>query len=82
VARLEDLYQNFVHLNWQEKLVYVDSYRTRRYNDLNTVQDFDLSKNRKTKSTKVREAKPKREAKAKNDFTPEQIKLLKQLGLC
>ena len=83
MARLEDLRQGFTQLSWQEKVQFIIDYRTKRHNDLNTVQEFDLSK--KTKSTKVREKKEpsvKRVKADKQKFTPEQIALLKQLGLC
>ena len=89
MARLQDLRQAFSPLSWQEKLKFIEEYRTKRYNDLNTVQEFDLSK-RKTTSSKKREAKePKekvvkkitKEAITEAGLSPEQISLLKQLGV-
>lgn len=89
MARLQDLRQAFGPLSWQEKIAFIEEYRTKRYNDLNTVQEFDLSK-AKTKSTKKREAKEPREKAVKKitkkaiteaGLSPEQISLLKQLGV-
>lgn len=80
MARLEDLRTAFSSLDWANKLVFVEEYRTKRHNDLNTVQEFDLSK--KTKSTKTREKAVKKIKVVKQNFTPEQLALLKQLGIC
>jgi len=85
MARLEELREHFTPLKWPEKLYFVECYRTKRYNDLNTVQEFNLAKSAKTKSTKVREKKEpsvrKRNKKEVQNFTPEQMALLKQLGI-
>lgn len=87
MARLQDLREDFMSLNWASKVHFIECYRTKRYNDLNTVQEFDLSK--KTKSTKAREVKAPREKgirkilkKELEGMTPEQLSLLKQLGVC
>lgn len=85
MARLIDLRQPFMPLSWANKLLFMEEYRTKRYNDLNTVQEFNLSKQKKTKSTKVREKKEpvikKVTQKQLNNLTPEQLSLMKQLGL-
>lgn len=89
MARLTDLRQSFGVLIWPDKLLFVEDYRRLRHNDLNTVQEFNLSKQqKKTKSTKVREAKEKKEPKLKKvsqeqlaGMNPEQLNLLQQLGL-
>jgi hypothetical protein len=85
MARLEDLRPAFGPLKWPEKILFIIDYRTKRYNDLNTVQEFDLKKAAKTKSTKVREKKEpsvrKRTAKEMLTLSPEQLSLLKQLGI-
>jgi hypothetical protein len=86
MARLQDLRQAFTPLNWADKLVFMEEYRTKRYNDLNTVQEFDLSK-AKTKSTKIREKKePAAKKRTKNNvdisaLTEVEIDLLKKLGV-
>jgi hypothetical protein len=89
MARLEDLREHFTPLTWPLKVAFVEAYRTKRHNDLNTVQEFDLAKAIKTKSTKVREKKePKTKTMKKITqaelllLSPEQQALLKQLGIC
>jgi hypothetical protein len=66
---------------------FIEEYRTKRHNDLNTVQEFDLSK-KKTKSTATREKKESREKGVRKilkkellELSPEQLSLLKQLGV-
>lgn len=88
MARLTDLRQSFTVLAWPDKVKFIEEYRTQRYNDLNTVQEFDLSKSKKTKSTKLREPKVKKEPKLMKvsadklaTMNPEQLNLLQQLGL-
>lgn len=87
MARLEDLRTHFTPLSWADKLVFVEEYRKKRYNDLNTVQTFDLGKAAKTKSAKAREVKPKKEKAMKKpainkaEYSPEQLDLLAKLGL-
>lgn len=84
MARLQDLRPSFTILPWVDKVKFIEQYRSKRYNDLNTVQEFDLSKS-KTKSTKVREKKEptikKLPAHKILKLTPEQLSLLKQLGV-
>lgn len=87
MARLQDLRPSFTVLSWVDKITFVEEYRTKRYNDINTVQEFDLSKKqKKTKSTTVREKKEpsvkKVSKKQMLDLSPEQLSLLKQLGVC
>lgn len=87
MARLQDLRPSFTILSWVDKITFVEAYRTKRYNDINTVQEFDLSKSvKKTKSTTVREKKEpgvkKVSRKQMLDLSPEQLSLLKQLGVC
>lgn len=86
MARLEDLRQAFLPLSWADKLAFIEEYRKNRYNDLNTVQEFDLSA--KTKSTKAREPKAKKEKKPRakkivipDTLSAEQRELLAKLGI-
>jgi hypothetical protein len=85
MARLQDLRPSFTDLKWLDQVVFIEEYRTKRYNDLNTIQEFNLSKQQKTKSTKAREPKEpsvkKVAANKKLSLSPEQLSLLKQLGL-
>ena len=85
MARLQDLRPSFMPLVWIDKVKFIEEYRTKRHNDLNTVQEFDLSKQKKTKSTKAREKKEpgikKVTQKQLNTLSPEQLSLLKQLGI-
>jgi hypothetical protein len=85
MARLQDLRPSFTDLKWLDQVVFIEEYRTKRYNDLNTIQEFNLSKQQKTKSTKAREPKEpsikKVAAHKKLSLSPEQLSLLKQLGL-
>ena len=87
MARLQDLRKPFTPLTWAEKVEFIETYRSKRYNDLNTVQEFDLSKQqKKTKSTVAREKKEPSVRKIKQkemlSLSPEQLSLLKQLGVC
>lgn len=87
MARLQDLRPSFTVLSWVDKVAFVEAYRTKRYNDINTVQEFDLSKKqKKTKSTTAREKKEPSIKKVSKqqmlDLSPEQLSLLKQLGVC
>jgi hypothetical protein len=88
MARLQDLRPSFTILSWSDKLTYIEAYRTKRHNDLNTIQEFDLSKAKKTKSTKAREPKDpveKRVAKMSKktlaQLSPAELAILKQLGM-
>ena len=89
MAYLRDLRPDFVAMSWQDKVAFIEEYSKRRHADLNTVQLFDLAK-QKTKSTKVREPKEKKEKSVKKlslaelqkqGMDEQQLSLLKQLGL-
>lgn len=86
MARLQDLRPSFTVLSWVDKIAFVEAYRTKRYNDINTVQEFDLSKKqKKTKSTAREKKEPSVKKVSKKqmlDLSPEQLSLLKQLGVC
>lgn len=73
-------------LTWADKVAFVMEYRSKRYNDLNTVQEFDLGKQKTTKTRVPKEPKEKsiRKVKQKDliNLSSEQLDLLKQLGVC
>lgn len=85
MAQLDDLRPAFLPLSWGEKVRFIEDYRAKRYADLHTIMEFDLTKELKTpKAKKEKKAREPKVSKKKLDLsgrTLEELELLKKLGV-
>lgn len=89
MAQLEDLRPGFSEGNWVCKLSFMEEYRAKRYTDLNSIIEFNLEKDleksakvpKEKKEKKVREKKVSKKKLDLSGRTPEELELLKKLGV-